>query len=159
MTSNSLVEVSQRFEGTYHIHLHGRKITRGECLSFSAYFSSPKLQAVHFSETSVLFQQTVWRHIPEENTLRSHRYELLLKVEMRREKSRGTYHSIDVIREFYCVEVLWILKPNIFYVKFNNSVPAWQKTHRVSLWKLITEVVGHSSQDHVNRRILPLDNM
>jgi hypothetical protein len=64
----SLLKVNWRFGGTYHLHLQGR-ISRARCQHAS------KWQAP--SETSVDFQWTTWRYIPEDSTLHSHSCENL----------------------------------------------------------------------------------
>jgi hypothetical protein len=43
----------------------------------SAYFSTPKMEAICSSETSVDFQRTTRRYIPEDSSLHNHRCEYL----------------------------------------------------------------------------------
>jgi hypothetical protein len=79
------LSVRRRFGGTYRLHLQGRNhklskkpAVRAEfCLppgftlvSCSAYSSTLKMMATSSSETSVDFQRTTWRYIPEGCTLR-----------------------------------------------------------------------------------------
>jgi hypothetical protein len=83
----SLLKVNRRFGRTYRLHLQGRRIRQAReelclpyaftVLSCSAYSSTLKMEAICSSETSVGFQRTTWRYIPEDSTLHIHRCENL----------------------------------------------------------------------------------
>jgi hypothetical protein len=45
--------------------------------SFSAYFSTPKMDAIYSFDTSVEFQHTTKRYVPEDSTIHDHRCENL----------------------------------------------------------------------------------
>jgi hypothetical protein len=91
------LKVSRRFGGTYRLNLQGRRISRARnqreskwqvvaevnrlCLpsafalvSCSAYSSTLKIEAIYSSETSVDFQLTTWRSIPEDSTFYHEKY-------------------------------------------------------------------------------------
>jgi hypothetical protein len=91
ITACSLLKVNRRFGGTLCIHLQGR-ISREwyqlvsrwldlppalTLVSFLAYFSSIKMEAICSSETSVEFQQTTRRCIPVDRTVHNNRCENL----------------------------------------------------------------------------------
>jgi hypothetical protein len=63
------LKVNRRFGGTYR--LFSACFHAGSC---SAYSSTLKMEAICSSETSVEFQPTTWRYIPEESTLRTLQY-------------------------------------------------------------------------------------
>jgi hypothetical protein len=81
ITLCSPLNLNQRFEGIYCLHLHGRRISRARNLSLlclplaftlvtcSIYSSTLKMEAIYFSETSVDIQRTTRRYIPEDGTL------------------------------------------------------------------------------------------
>jgi hypothetical protein len=46
-------------------------------LSGSAYYSTLKNESIYLSETSVEFQRTARRYVPEDSTIRNHRCENL----------------------------------------------------------------------------------
>jgi hypothetical protein len=79
------LKVYRRFGGTYRLYLQGRRISRASSgfppaftlVSCSAYSSTLKIEAICSSETSVDFQQTTRRYIPEDSTLHNHRCENL----------------------------------------------------------------------------------
>jgi hypothetical protein len=83
ITPCSPLKVNRRFGETYRLHLQDRKISRARnqlCLPpafmlvcYSAYLSTPKMKAICSSETSVDFQRTTRRYIPEDNTLHESR--------------------------------------------------------------------------------------
>jgi hypothetical protein len=87
ITPCSPLKVNRRFGGTYRLHLQGRKLSQPRnqlCLphdftlfSCSFYSSALKMEAMCSSETSVGFQQTTRRYIPEDNILHNHRCENL----------------------------------------------------------------------------------
>jgi hypothetical protein len=74
VTPCSPLSCDRRFEGTYRLHLQGRRnnfslppaylLVRAEIIS-----STLKMEAICSSETSVATQQTTRRHIPEDDTL------------------------------------------------------------------------------------------
>jgi hypothetical protein len=74
---------NRRFEGTFRFHLHGRRISRKEpwlaicfMLAFLLVYSSTlKMEATYSSETTVGFQRTIRRYIPEDRISRNHRHE------------------------------------------------------------------------------------
>jgi hypothetical protein len=76
-TPCSPLKVNWRFGGTYHLHIQGQRICRarnkceagGKRSSCSTYFSTLKMDALFSSETSVGFQLTTWRYIPEDSAL------------------------------------------------------------------------------------------
>jgi hypothetical protein len=67
----NLLQVYLCFEETYCLHLHGRRVSRASkqsknvLVACTAYSSTPKLEAVRSSETSVNFYLTIRCHIPE----------------------------------------------------------------------------------------------
>jgi hypothetical protein len=75
------LKVSRHFEGTYRLHLQGRKISRARnqhestfspaftLISCSAYSSTLKIEAICSSETSFDFQGTTQRYIPDDRSL------------------------------------------------------------------------------------------
>jgi hypothetical protein len=78
-----LLKVIRRFGGTYRLYLQGRTISRARNqresrwqaerasrLRCSAYSSTLKMEAICSSETSIDFQRTARRYIPEDSTLR-----------------------------------------------------------------------------------------
>jgi hypothetical protein len=72
--SSSALKVNLRFGGKYRLHLQGRKLSperkwQAEPLG-SGYSSTLKMEAICYSGTSVDFQRTTSRRIPEENSLR-----------------------------------------------------------------------------------------
>jgi hypothetical protein len=71
MTCSSL-RVNRRFEGTYRLHLHGRRISRALLATCWAYFSTLKIEEPSSSETSVDFQRATGRYIPEDSTFQSY---------------------------------------------------------------------------------------
>jgi hypothetical protein len=88
MPCNAL-KINRRFGGTC-LNLQGRRISQARnqhkelCLSpsftlvsCSAYSSTPKMEAICSSETSVDFQRIARRYIPEDSTLHNHRCENL----------------------------------------------------------------------------------
>jgi hypothetical protein len=66
------LKVNRRFGGTYRLHLQSRKISRARNQR-SVYFPTLKMEAICLSETSVDFQRTARRYIPEVCTLHNHR--------------------------------------------------------------------------------------
>jgi hypothetical protein len=82
ITPCSLLKVSRCFGET---HLHHIQVKAGgkllppafSLVSCSAYFLDPEDGDDIFSETSVVFQQTTRRYIPEDSTLHNHRCENL----------------------------------------------------------------------------------
>jgi hypothetical protein len=89
ITQCSPLKVNRRFGGKYLLHLQGRRISRartsvkaviatcfyaGSCLAYS---STLKMVAICSSETSVDFQRSTRRYIPEDSTLHNHRCENL----------------------------------------------------------------------------------
>jgi hypothetical protein len=81
ITLCSPLKVNQRFRGTCHLHLRGRrKSLLATCftpVSFSAYSLTMKMEATCSCELSADFQWTTWCHIPEDRTLHDHQYENL----------------------------------------------------------------------------------
>jgi hypothetical protein len=89
ITLCSPLKVNRRFGGTYRLHLQGRRISRAinqqeavasprlcwstafTLVSCSAYYSTLNMEAICSSETSVDFQRTTQRYIPEDNILNS----------------------------------------------------------------------------------------
>jgi hypothetical protein len=67
MTLCSPLSFNRRFEGTYRLHLQGRRNKS----------STLKMKAICSSETSVETQCTTRRHIPEDDTLHNHHCENL----------------------------------------------------------------------------------
>jgi hypothetical protein len=73
------LKVNRRFGGTYRLHLQGGRISQARnhlcfppafiLVSCFAYFSTLKMEATCASETSVDFQRTTRRYIPEDSTL------------------------------------------------------------------------------------------
>jgi hypothetical protein len=74
VTLCSSVEVYRRFGGPYHLRLQGRR-GGGKLVSCLAYSPTPKMEAIHSSETSVDFYHTTRCYVPEDSTLHSHGYE------------------------------------------------------------------------------------
>jgi hypothetical protein len=83
ITPCSPLRVNWRFRNTHRLHLQGRRISQAKnqhksrwqasmLLSCSAYSSTLKMEAICSSETSVHFQQTTRRYIPEDSTLHNH---------------------------------------------------------------------------------------
>jgi hypothetical protein len=76
-------KVNRCFWGIYRLHLQGQRISRARyqresssglppaftLVSCSAYSSTLKMEAIYFSETSVDFQRTTRRYIPQDGTL------------------------------------------------------------------------------------------
>jgi hypothetical protein len=89
-----LIEIHQRFEGTYCLHLQSRtvseasnKIAELEVLSAVALelflllsASTMKLEALLWSEVSMTYYRTVRRQIPEDSTLHRYRCENLKSI-------------------------------------------------------------------------------
>jgi hypothetical protein len=76
VTPCSLLRCKRRFGGTYRLHLQGRRNFQQEpachlltCWSLLKFSSTLKMEAICSTETSVDFQQTTRRHIPEHDTL------------------------------------------------------------------------------------------
>jgi hypothetical protein len=69
ITPCSPLKVNQRFGGTYRLHLQGLSPPAFTLVSCTAYFSTLTMEARCSSETSVDFQQTARRYIPEDGTL------------------------------------------------------------------------------------------
>jgi hypothetical protein len=71
-----LLKVIRSFGETYLLQLGDRIISRAfQQISCSDYTSTPKLEAICSSETSVDFQRTTRRYIPKYSTLHKHRCE------------------------------------------------------------------------------------
>jgi hypothetical protein len=82
ITSCNPLRVIRRFGGTYRLHLQGRKISRARnqrerWFLAQIIFSTLKMEATCFSETSADTQRTTRRYIPEDGTLHNHRCENL----------------------------------------------------------------------------------
>jgi hypothetical protein len=80
ITPCSPFRVNRRFVGTYHLHLHGRKINKQQTSVKAGSKQSPgylKMEAICSTETSVDIQRTTRRYIPEDSTLYNHRCENL----------------------------------------------------------------------------------
>jgi hypothetical protein len=90
ITPCSPLKVNRRFGGTYRLNLQGRRMSRARnqresrykagaftLVSCSTYYSTLKMEAIRSSETSVDFQRTTLRYIPEDGTHHSHRCENL----------------------------------------------------------------------------------
>jgi hypothetical protein len=73
ITPCSPLSVNRRFGGTYRLHLQGRRIRRARNQCESRW--QAELEAMCSSETSVDFQRTEQRYIPEDGTLHNHRWE------------------------------------------------------------------------------------
>jgi hypothetical protein len=83
--SYSPVKINWRFRGTQCFHLQGRRISNAKKTSIRqtwsralltvclAYFYTPKMEAICSSETSVDFNWTARRYIPEDRALHTHR--------------------------------------------------------------------------------------
>jgi hypothetical protein len=69
ITSCSPLKVNRRFGGTYRLHLHEYVLTAFRLISFSAYNSTLRMEAICSSETSVDFQRTTRRNISGDRTL------------------------------------------------------------------------------------------
>jgi hypothetical protein len=84
-TPCSTSKVNRRFGGTCRLHLQGRKVfaTCFMLVSCLAYFSTFNMEATCNPETSVNFQRTMRRYIPEARTLRYRRCENLKSYEVR----------------------------------------------------------------------------
>jgi hypothetical protein len=85
-TPCSRLKVNRRFGGTRRPHHHSRIISRAwkqvasrafTLVSCSTYSSILNMEAICSSETSVDFQWTTRRYIPEDRTLHNHRFENL----------------------------------------------------------------------------------
>jgi hypothetical protein len=63
----SPLNVNRRFGGTYRLHLRGRRIG----------LARNQRESRWQAETSVDFQRTTWRYIPEDSTLHNHHCENL----------------------------------------------------------------------------------
>jgi hypothetical protein len=70
ITSCSPLNVNQRFGGTCPLHLQGIRITCSTLVSHLPYSSTLKTEVTRPPETSVDFQRTTRRYIPENRTLR-----------------------------------------------------------------------------------------
>jgi hypothetical protein len=88
-------------------------------VSCSAYFSTLKMEAIFYSETSVDTQLTTRRYIPEDSTLHNHRCEnpksyirdCVLNTPPRPSTLRQI-HQADINEKFYCsFRILLILCP------------------------------------------------
>jgi hypothetical protein len=75
ITPRSPLNVNRRFGGTYHLHLWGRKISRGRNQGESRWQGG--LLCLSQAFTSVDFQWTTRRYIPEYSALRDHSCENL----------------------------------------------------------------------------------
>jgi hypothetical protein len=69
----SPLKLNRRFEGTCRLPLHAVCFSLISCLAYSTL----NIEATCYSETSVDFQRTTRRYIPEERTLRNHSCENL----------------------------------------------------------------------------------
>jgi hypothetical protein len=75
ITPCSTFRVNRRFGGTYNLHLQGRKISRARnqceirCKHLAPASLIVNMEATSYSETSVDFQRTARRYIPEDRTL------------------------------------------------------------------------------------------
>jgi hypothetical protein len=67
ITPFSPLKVNRRSGGTCRLHSQGRRIM----ISCSAYSSTPRIEAKSSSETSVDFQRTTRRYIPEDSALQT----------------------------------------------------------------------------------------
>jgi hypothetical protein len=81
ITPCSLFEVNRHFGGTYHLRIHGVRISQIRyqheaallvtcfiLVSYLTYSSTLKMEATCYSPTSIDFQQTTLRYIPEKKT-------------------------------------------------------------------------------------------
>jgi hypothetical protein len=79
------LEVNRRFGEIYCLHFQRWRInrtrhqheSRWQEVSCSAYSSILKMEAIYSSETSIDFQRTTWRYIPEDSIVHNHRCENL----------------------------------------------------------------------------------
>jgi hypothetical protein len=70
ITPCSLLKVNRCFGGPYRLYLQGRSLPPAFILvSCSTYTSTLKIEAICSNETSVEFQRTTRRYIPEDSTL------------------------------------------------------------------------------------------
>jgi hypothetical protein len=71
ITSCNPLKVSQRFGATCRFHFQGRRISRCEAGSKQslAYSLTQKMQVTYSSKTSIEFQRTKQRFVPEDGTL------------------------------------------------------------------------------------------
>jgi hypothetical protein len=69
ITPCSPLKVNPRFEGTYRLHLQGRRTCLARNQRESRWQAELCLEAKCSSETSVNFQRTTRRYIPEDSTL------------------------------------------------------------------------------------------
>jgi hypothetical protein len=77
ITSCSPLKVNQHFGRTWCLHLQALLATCFKLVSCSAYSWTLKMEATCSSETSVDFQRTTHRYIPEHRTLHNHHCENL----------------------------------------------------------------------------------
>jgi hypothetical protein len=81
VTQCSLLKINSGFEGTYRLHLQGRRISgarnrrENRCPLLATYFharaysSTLKMEAIYTPETSIDFQRATRRYIPKDTTL------------------------------------------------------------------------------------------
>jgi hypothetical protein len=73
ITTCSQLKVNRRFGGTHRLHLQGQRISRArnqrECRWQASYCSTLKMEAISSAETSIDFQRTTRRYVPEYSTL------------------------------------------------------------------------------------------
>jgi hypothetical protein len=83
ITPCSPLKVNRCFGGTHSLYHHSRRISRASLLlafmlvSCLAYSLTLKVETIRSSETSIDFQRTERRYIPDDSTLYNHRCEYL----------------------------------------------------------------------------------
>jgi hypothetical protein len=77
------LKINRRFGGAFHLHLQGWRISQAGSVQMPvpclAYSLNLEMGAICSSETSVVFQRTIWRYVPEDRdrALYNHRCENL----------------------------------------------------------------------------------
>jgi hypothetical protein len=113
---------NRRFRGTYGHHFRGRRISQDRnkheaelaicfilfpCLAHS----STLMEGICSSETSIDFQRTTWRYIPEDRTLPNHRYSTTYGLPSAEESCLA---NLGIVRFMFIA----------FFIKALDSVPS-----------------------------------
>jgi hypothetical protein len=106
-TPCSMLKVNRRFRGTSRLHFQGRRISQVRSQSqaaskqsfYSAYSWTLKMVATCSSETSVDFQRTTRRYIPEAEHLVQILYFWILSIVLSLSKNRPVYFSKHNVSE------------------------------------------------------------
>jgi hypothetical protein len=119
-TRRSPLKVNRRFEGTYRLHLQGRRICRARnqheaklCLLHAGFlldfFFKPEVGGDISFETSIDFQRTARCYIPEDRTLKKFKCLIMVHTNGTIKKKLRKDRMLNFIRacecRVYCTEV------------------------------------------------------